>query len=92
MKTGEQYIFLIPVPNFNVWLLAASIPDQPFTVQIMWSCYGNLVAMLIISNYINSTQRPERNSVCELAIVMWCGGKNMTNAEHREAMRRRLGE
>lgn len=26
-------IFLTPVPNFNVWLHAASIPDQAVTVQ-----------------------------------------------------------
>lgn len=92
---GVQYIslFFTPEPNFNVWLPTASIPDQAVSVWIMWSCYGDLGAMLIISNYTNRTQRPpEPNSVCELAMGTWCGGKNMTNTDHSEAMKRLLGE
>lgn len=58
-----HFPFLTPAPNFNVWLLTASILDQAVTVRIMWSCYGNLGTMLIISNYTNRTQRPEHNSV-----------------------------
>lgn len=63
-SVGAQYIFLFlyPVPNFNVWLLAPSIPDQAVTVRILWSCYGNLGTMLIISNY-SRAQRPEHKSV-----------------------------
>lgn len=57
------FLFLAPVPNINTWLLTASILDQAVTVRIMWSCYGNLGTMLIISNYTNRIQRPVHNSV-----------------------------
>lgn len=53
-------LFFTPEPNLNVWLLTQSIPDQAVTVWIMWSCYGNVGTMLIISNYTN---RPQHNSV-----------------------------
>ena len=82
-----SFLSFTPVPNFNVWLPTASILDQALTLRIMWSCYGNLGTMLIISNYTNTTQRAERNSVW-IIMGMWCGGNNMTNPDHRGAMKK----
>lgn len=57
------------------------IKQLPFGT--MWSCYGNLGTMLIISNHTKRTQRPpEHNSVLSVSMGMWCGGKNMTNTGH----------
>lgn len=71
-SVGTFPLFFIPVPNFNVRLPAASIPDQAVSVRIMWSCYGNLGTMLIISNYSkhNVEKKKKKGCICSHSVCV----------------------